>query len=362
MTYAGLLTFQQLRPQLLQPALARSTGSTWCPMGLAGPQPMLRGQAGPVVKSDSLGSLRSRLHDVGSSLDPLQGQIYLRRTNGQGGCDPQHVALAGGEHQQAKVLASLEDGAAACDIREDNPIQQALSAHGVPPRLVDLPKPCPQALAHLIHVLEEGRVSHLADSVVGAGADEWCAGECAAMIARADHVGHLLRHEHGADGQAGGEGLGHGHHVRRHPGDLVAPQLAGPPEAALHLVEDEHGADLVAPLPQRLHELGGGRNNAALALHRLHEDCARLLIDGLQASRLIELQELNRRHDRLEGRLVVLLPREGQGTHRAPMEGVLESDELLAWLLIHVVELAGKLDGRLVRLRSRVAEESLVGE
>mmetsp|Transcript_66883 Transcript_66883/g.175357 ORF Transcript_66883/g.175357 Transcript_66883/m.175357 type:complete len:377 (+) Transcript_66883:496-1626(+) len=182
------------------------------------------------------------------------------------------------------------------------------------------------------------------------------------MVARADAVAHLLRQHHGTDGQAAGERLGQSHEVRRHPGDLVGPQVAGASEPALHLVEDEHGADLVALLPERLHELRGGRDHATLTLHRLHEDCAHCVVDLRQGLDLVEGEELDRLHDRLEGFLVVILVGEREGTHRPAVEAVVESDELLAGLPLVEVELTGELDGGLVCLRARVAEERLVGE
>ena len=72
------------------------------------------------------------------------------------------------------------------------------------------------------------------------------------------------------------QGLGQRHHVGLDAEVLVSPQLARAPEAALHLVEDEHGPCLVTQLPQPLQELGGGGVDAALALQGFHDNAGRL--------------------------------------------------------------------------------------
>ena len=53
---------------------------------------------------------------------------------------------------------------------------------------------------------------------------------------------------------------------------LDREELARARETALHLVADKHDAVLVADLAQTAHELGHGRDEPALALHRLEDD------------------------------------------------------------------------------------------
>ena len=62
-----------------------------------------------------------------------------------------------------------------------------------------------------------------------------------------------------ADGGAAAEGLGHRDDVRLDVEMLVAEPLAGPAHAGLDLVEDHHGALLVAEPADRPEELGASR-------------------------------------------------------------------------------------------------------
>ncbi len=57
---------------------------------------------------------------------------------------------------------------------------------------------------------------------------------------------------------------------------LEAEERARPAGAGLHLVEDEQGAELVGQRARRGEELVGRGVDAALALHRLDQDRARV--------------------------------------------------------------------------------------
>ena len=61
---------------------------------------------------------------------------------------------------------------------------------------------------------------------------------------------------------------------------LEAEPLAGAPEAGLHLVDHEQQAALVAQAAHALEVLGGGRVDAALALHRLEQHRGDRRVDG----------------------------------------------------------------------------------
>ena len=93
-----------------------------------------------------------------------------------------------------------------------------------------------------------------------------------------------VRNRHGGDqgaqGQAVGDALGHGHHVRLHPVVLDAPDPPGAAKASLHLVGDEHPAVLA-------HDLGGDgeilrrrRDEAANPLNGLRQQAGHLAAGG----------------------------------------------------------------------------------
>jgi len=69
--------------------------------------------------------------------------------------------------------------------------------------------------------------------------------------------------------------LGQRHDVGPHAGVLVRPQAAGAAQAALHLVEHQQRARVVAQPPQARQEVSAGGEDAALALQRLHKHAGR---------------------------------------------------------------------------------------
>jgi hypothetical protein len=77
---------------------------------------------------------------------------------------------------------------------------------------------------------------------------------------------------------------------------LHGEELAGPAEAGLDLVSDQHDAVLVAELPQRLHQFARRNVKAALTQHWLNDDCRNAL--GLDICLEQELDGLERALDR----------------------------------------------------------------
>ena len=193
------------------------------------------------------------------------------------------------------------------------------------------------------------------------------AGEGGGVIAGVDHVGHLLVHADGADGQAARQRLGQGHDVGGNlvaHNRLVAPQRARAAHAALHLVEDQHGVVLVGQFPQALEELGRGHVDAALALDRLHDDGAHALVHEFAGTVQVVVEgEADAGHQRLEG-ILVLGPRRGRQTaEQAPVKAVGEGQDVVLLLVVLVVGVApGELEGAFVGIRAGQAVVDLVGK
>src|SRR3546814_14871181 len=86
--------------------------------------------------------------------------------------------------------------------------------------------------------------------------------------------GHALRGlgrgEEGAHREAAADALGDGHDVRRDTGPFMRPQPAGPPHAALDLVEEQEQVELVRDLAKLAQEVERPRADAPLAPHPPH--------------------------------------------------------------------------------------------
>ena len=93
---------------------------------------------------------------------------------------------------------------------------------------------------------------------------EACEPGTQSMISGAGH--------HDAQRHARSNTLRHANDVGLHAGVLDCPPLAGAANAALHFVDDEQNAVLVADAAQFLHEDGGRDHVPAFALNGLDED------------------------------------------------------------------------------------------
>ncbi len=83
--------------------------------------------------------------------------------------------------------------------------------------------------------------------------------------------------DHDRQRQAATNGLGHHHHVRDDAGVFKGEHLAGTPETALDLVDDQRHAGLFGDPAQAAQPVQIRRDHAALALHRLDDDRRRQL-------------------------------------------------------------------------------------
>ena len=95
-------------------------------------------------------------------------------------------------------------------------------------------------------VLEQALLFHDAQRLDAGAHRERVAAEGGAVVARAEHVGRLRAADDRADRHARAEALGERHHVGADAGPLVREPLAGAAHAALHLVEHQQPAALVA--------------------------------------------------------------------------------------------------------------------
>mmetsp|Transcript_16513 Transcript_16513/g.41202 ORF Transcript_16513/g.41202 Transcript_16513/m.41202 type:complete len:235 (-) Transcript_16513:834-1538(-) len=201
----------------------------------------------------------------------LAARVNLLVRHHQRGHQADDVTLAGRDGQHAQLARRVHHGA-----RHDvqlHATQQAHAAHLLHVRVLahGAAQPRAQALPLGLHGREERRVRDDVKHGARGVAHQRVARKRGAVVARPHHVRHVLLHEHRADGQAARQWLGQRHHVGRHAVQLVAPQLAGAPQPALHLVKHQQRARIVAQLAQARQELLLRGRHAALALHRLHK-------------------------------------------------------------------------------------------
>ena len=170
--------------------------------------------------------------------------------------------------------------------------------------------------------------------------------------------------EAGADREAAAQALGQRHDVGRYPGPFVGEQAAGPPHAALHLVENQQEVVLVAQLPQLLEERRSGvRMPPSPWIGSIR------MAAVSRADRRLDLRDVAERHAVEAGQNgpetfeMLLLAAGGDGRDRAAVKGALEGDDAVALgLAAPVVEPARHLDRAFQRLGAGVAEERRVGE
>ena len=113
-----------------------------------------------------------------------------------------------------------------------------------------------EPLAHLVDMLDEAGLQDAVEHGIADGAGQRIAAIGRAVRARDHRFGHLALGEAGAEREAAADALGHRHDVGLDAGPLMREELAGPAIAALHLVEDQQHAVLVAERAQAAHELG----------------------------------------------------------------------------------------------------------
>lgn len=217
-----------------------------------------------------------------------------------------------------------------------------------------------------MHALEEFRRRELREDVVGKTTGEGVAAKRGSVVAELDLLADGLGDQDGADGEAVAEGLGRGQDIGMGLlGQIaVGPELAGARHAGLDLVVDQDSANLAASLGEGDHKLLAAGKDASLALDRLDNDTAGLVVDKVvDSSNIVVSPLLEARHHRRKWLLVLGIMRRRQRSHRTAVESVLERDnvDLFARRIDNLACLAGELDGSLVGLGAGVADEDTRG-
>lgn len=181
------------------------------------------------------------------------------------------------------------------------------------------------------------------------------------MVAQDDFLRDRLRDDGCADGEPVAEGLGGGDDVRvGFPGKVgVCPELARAAEAALDFVVDEDGVDFGAFLAERDEEVCVCGVDPAFALDGLDDHAAGLRGDEGEGGGVVEGGVGEAREERGEGGLVFWVGGGGEGAEGAPVEGVVEGEEVVFARRVGGVfsGFAREFDGGFVCFGAGVADE-----
>src|SRR3989344_1055087 len=190
-----------------------------------------------------------------------------------------------------------------------------------------------------------------------------CGGRAAerrTVRAGAEGVGDFLFCDQGTDGKTAAEGFRERQHVGLDAEMLVAEHPPRPSHSRLDLVEDEEDILFGAHAAQGQEIFLIRHADAAFAVDRLQHDGDRLWRDSLFKGReVVERHVHESCGERIKTLLVFLLTGRRHGRERAPVEGALEGDDLVA---LRVPEFSRQLDGRFVGFRARVAEKDFSGK
>ena len=98
-------------------------------------------------------------------------------------------------------------------------------------------------------MLQKGRVGYTAQDDVGRRTSERIAAESRAVVAGAEGLCHLIRHDKSTDGHAAREALRQRYDVRLNAVVFIGKELAAAADARLNFIEDEQRVMLVAEGP-----------------------------------------------------------------------------------------------------------------
>ena len=189
--------------------------------------------------------------------------------------------------------------------------------------------------------------------------------EGGSVHAGVDGLRGLFRAEQRAEGDTAGERLGEGDDVRQKTVMLVGAQFAGTSHAGLNLVGDEQRAGGAGKVARSVEKFAGQRTNAALALNGLDEDRAEFAGEFcFQVIDVVEADEFDPRHHRIEGLAVLVFPGGGDRAHGAAVEAVFEREELCAerraLFALQLCPGTGELERGFVGFGAAVGEEGAI--
>ena len=181
------------------------------------------------------------------------------------------------------------------------------------------------------------------------------------MAAGLEAPGHLVGGQHGAHGQAVGQGLGHADGVRGQAVLLEGPEGTGTAQTGLHFVADEEDVVLAAQGLHTAQVIARQGHDAAFALHHFHQHRRRGGRDGgFQRGQVIGGHLLEASGQRRETVAQALAARSGQRTEGTAVEAAAQGDDLVGVALLDLAHVAaGQLDAGLVGLGAGIAEEGL---
>ena len=211
-----------------------------------------------------------------------------------------------------------------------------------------------QVLADRDRVGDQPLALDHADVGQGGGAGHRPAAEGAAEIAEGERVGEQRARDDRADRQAAGQSLGERQRVRGHADRLGRAERATAADAALHLVEEEHGTALVAEAPGRGEELERTVARAGEPLHRLDQHRGDVVVHRRVERRDVVEGHLPAQRDAGAARRFLVAGPVGAGERRGrtPVPAAPHRDDRLPPGVA-----PGQVQRVLVGFRARVAEE-----
>jgi hypothetical protein len=148
------------------------------------------------------------------------------------------------------------------------------------------------------------------------------------VFGHAKGIEEFLCDEKGAEGDAAAEWLAEDEDVGADAGTGKGEPLSGAAEAALDLVEDEEGVELVGKAARLGEELAGAEVDSALAQDGFDEDGAGGLGDGCaEGSEVIAIDELDAGEAGAEVYAVLILSGDGERTEGAAVIGATQGYE-----------------------------------
>ncbi|CCK14068.1 ion transporter, putative [Cronobacter universalis NCTC 9529] len=210
------------------------------------------------------------------------------------------------------------------------------------------------------HLRRVNQIQHLARD----RARQRVAAVSGAVGADAHYGRAALGSEHRANREAAAKRFGGGEHIRRHAVMHISVEVAGAAHAGLHFVENQQRVVAIAQLAQPLQEGFSSRHHAALALHRLDNHRAGIVINQRRGGiEIVKHGMADLRRQRREILGIRRLAASGDGKQRAAVERVFKGHDAAFLRAVVVVGIfAGELQRRLVGFRAGVTEKDAIGE